>query len=65
MRLSGSLAVSLLVSLLFIPPIRAQKLALRPARSPVGLSSVTGGLMFWPCALRLARPLAFKPPDSL
>jgi len=40
-----------------ILPIRAKNDALR------GLSpDLTGGLMFWPAAFRLARPAAFKPP---
>ena len=61
MRLLGSRFVFSLVSLLFMPDIRAQKLLRRAASFSVfGLGA--GGLRFIPCFLADARPLAFNPP---
>ena len=61
MREFGSLAVWLLVSFDFIPPIRAQKLLRRAASFSV-LGFGAGGLRFMPCALAEARPFALSPP---
>jgi len=60
----GSLAVLAEVNLDFIPHIRPQKDLRLPAAFGDFLASaaLTGGLRFIPCALALARPLAFNPP---
>lgn len=60
-RLFGSRAVFSLVSLAFMPPIRAQNDFLRPLSSSV-LGFGAGGFKFIPCAFAEARPLAFRPP---
>ena len=59
MRLFGSFAVFLLVSLRFIPDIRAQN---ESRRLP---PSGCGGFKFIPCFLADALPLAFKPPAGV
>ncbi len=61
MREFGSFAVFSLVSFFFIPDILAQNDFFRPA-SASDLGCGAGGFRFMPCALALARPLAFSPP---
>lgn len=63
MRELGSLAVSLLVSLDFIPFIRAQKDFLLPA-SASDFGCGAGGFRLEPSALAEALPLAFSPPSG-
>ena len=63
-RLLGSLAVLDEVFLAFMPDIRAQKEARRPASAFV-FGFGAGGFKLAPVVrLKCARPAAFKPPDG-
>ena len=64
MRESGSFAVLALVSLFFMPVIRLQKAIRRLADFGLLAASaaLTGGLMSFPIARKLARPAALRPP---